>query len=35
MKIYIGGNPNPIEREFRRGTDIVGVQKTLARFILR
>jgi hypothetical protein len=35
MKIYISSNPTPIEREFRRGADIVGVQKTLAAFILR
>jgi len=35
MKIYILGNPVPIEREFKRGTDIVGVQKTLAQFIVR
>lgn len=30
LKIYISSNPVPIEREFKRGTDIVGVQKTLA-----
>ena len=35
MKIYISGNMNPIEREFKRGTDITGVQKTLAQFILK
>lgn len=35
MKIYISGNMTPIEREFKRGTDIQGVQKTLASFILR
>ena len=35
MKIYISGNPTPIQREFKRGTDIVGVQKVLAGFILR
>jgi hypothetical protein len=35
LKIYIASNPNPIEREFRRGTDIVGVQKMLAYFVLR
>jgi hypothetical protein len=34
MKIYISGNPTPIQREFKRGTDIVGVQKVLAGFIL-
>jgi hypothetical protein len=35
MKIYISSNPNPIQREFRRGTDIIGVQKTLAQYLLR
>lgn len=35
MKIYISGNMTPIEREFKRGTDVVGVQKTLAHFILK
>jgi hypothetical protein len=35
MKIYISGNMNPIEREFKRGADIQGVQKTLASFILK
>jgi hypothetical protein len=35
MKIYISGNMNPIQREFRRGADIKGVQKTLAQFILK
>jgi hypothetical protein len=35
MKIYISGNPVPYQREFRRGTDITGVQKTLAQFVLK
>jgi hypothetical protein len=35
MKIYISGNPTPIQREFKRGTDIVGVQKVLAGFVLK
>jgi len=34
MKIYVSGSPVPIQREFKRGTDIVGVQKILAQFIL-
>lgn len=34
MKIYISGNPVPIQREFKRGTDIISVQKTLADHIL-
>lgn len=35
LKIYISGNPTPIEREFKRGTDITGVQKILAQFIMQ
>lgn len=35
LKIYIASNPTPIQREFRRGTDLAGVQKTLAHFLLR
>lgn len=35
MKIYISGNPTPIQREFKRGTDIVGVQKVLAGYVLK
>lgn len=35
MRIYISGNMHPIQREFKRGSDIQGVQKTLAEFVLR
>jgi hypothetical protein len=35
MKIYISSNSTPIEREFKKGTDIVGVQKVLAQYVLR
>ena len=35
IKIYVSSNPVPIQRELKRGTDVVGVQKTLARFILK
>jgi hypothetical protein len=35
MKIWISGNPVPIEREFKKSSNlIVGVQKTLAQYIL-
>lgn len=34
MRISISGNPTPFQREFKRGTDVVSVQKTLAEFIL-
>ena len=35
LKIYVSSNPNPIQREFKRGTDIIGVQKTLAQCVLK
>lgn len=35
MKIYISSNPVPIQREFKRGSDIVGVQKTLAECMFK
>lgn len=35
MKIYISGNPIPIAREFKRGSDIKGVQQVMAYFILQ
>jgi hypothetical protein len=34
LKIYISSNPVPIQREFKRGGDIIGVQKTLAQYLL-
>ncbi len=34
MKIYISGNMNPIQREFKKGTDIKSIQKLLAEFVL-
>lgn len=35
LKIYVSSNPVPIQREFKRGTDIIGVQKTLAQCMLK
>ena len=35
MKIYIGSERHPIERQFKKGSDIIiGVQKTLAHYVL-
>lgn len=34
LKIYISSNPNPIKKEFRKGTDIVMIQKLLATYII-
>ena len=33
LKIWVSGSPVPFEREFKRGTDVVGLQKTLAELI--
>jgi hypothetical protein len=33
LKIWISGSSTPIEHEFKRGTDIVGVQKSLAQYV--
>ncbi|MBK8989694.1 MAG: PH domain-containing protein [Chloroflexi bacterium] len=35
MKIYVGSSSMPIERQFKRGTNIVGVQKTLAQQVFK
>ena len=35
LKIWISGEHKPIEREFRKGADILSVQQTLAQHVLR
>lgn len=30
MKLWIGSDPTPLVKELKRGTDVVGIQKTLA-----
>ncbi len=35
LKLWVSGQDRPIEREFKRGTDIIGVQKRLAAGVLR
>ena len=35
LKIYISSNPHPIKKEFKRGTDIVQLQKMLAGYVLQ
>jgi hypothetical protein len=35
LKIYVSSNPTPIQREFKRGTDIIGVQQMLAQCLLK
>jgi hypothetical protein len=34
MKIWIRGFSAPLHREFKKGVDVVGVQKALARHVL-
>ena len=34
LKVWISGSSTPIQRQFKKGTDIVGVQKTLAQHVL-
>ena len=34
LKIYISGNPVPLKQEFKKGSDIVALQKLLATYIL-
>lgn len=33
LKIWISSNDEPIKKELKRGTDVVGIQKTLANFM--
>lgn len=35
MKIWISGKADPYEKEFKRGIDIKGIQRTLAHYVLR
>ena len=35
LKIYISSNPTPVKKEFKKGTDIVQLQKLLATYILQ
>lgn len=35
LRIWISSHREPIQKEFNKGTDIVGVQKMLAQHVLR
>jgi hypothetical protein len=35
LRIWISGDPHPLQREIRKGADILSVQRTLARHVLR
>lgn len=35
LKIWISGTSTPIEAEFRKGSNILDVQRTLAQYVLR
>lgn len=34
LKIWISSNPVPLKKEFKKGTDILGIQKLLATHLL-
>ena len=33
IKIWISGNPTPLEKELKKGIDVIGLQKILASYI--
>lgn len=33
IKIWISGNPTPLEKELKKGIDVITLQKTLASYI--
>lgn len=35
LKIWISGTDDPLEKELKGGTDVVGIQKTLAQCMFR
>lgn len=34
LRIWVSGYPTAIKKEFKKGTDIIGIQKLLASYIL-
>jgi hypothetical protein len=34
LKIYISSNPTPLMKEFKKGTDIIQIQKLLATYVV-
>ena len=34
LKIYISSNPTPLKKEFKKGTDILQIQKLLATYVI-
>lgn len=34
LKIWISSNPVPLKKDFKKGTDIIGIQKLLATYVL-
>lgn len=35
LRIWLSGTHTPIERQLKKGMDIIGVQRTLAHFVLQ
>ena len=34
LRIYISSNPTPLKKEFKKGTDIIQIQKLLATYVV-
>jgi hypothetical protein len=34
LKIYISSNPTPLKKEFKKGADIIQIQKLLATYVV-
>ncbi|MBC15592.1 conserved protein of unknown function [Pseudodesulfovibrio profundus] len=35
LKLWVSGQKEPLVKELKKGTDVVGVQRTLAEFVLK
>jgi hypothetical protein len=35
LKIWLSGSHSPIERQLKKGMDIIGIQRTLAHYVVR
>ena len=33
LKVWVSGDPAPLKKEFKKGTDVVGIQKMLGYYI--
>ena len=35
LKVWLSGSHSPIERQLKKGMDIIGIQRTLAHYVVR